>query len=1558
MPVDPEPSLHSEPVADWLVGGGEMGRLIRAMDWSQTPLGPLASWPPSLRTTVNLLLNSNFPISLAWGPSHTQIYNDGYWPICAAKHPGSMGQDFTACWASAWPAIGAAFASALAGTPAFLEDRRMFLDRLGYLEETFFTFSFSPIYDAAGQIVGLFHPVTETTGKIVGQRRIRVLRDMAERAATARSLDEGLTLAAQTLAEAAFDLPFALFYKLDPAGRVARLVAWAGLAPGGPASPTTVDLTRNGTAWPLAQVAVDGHSILVEDVCDRFSGLVCGPYPEPIRSAFIRAITLPGHKHPVCVLVAGASPRLPLNEAYRAFFELLTAAVTTVIVNAVAYEAERQRAEALAEIDRAKTVFFSNVSHEFRTPLTLLLAPLEDELAEQIAPLPPARRERLRLAHRNSLRLLKLVNSLLDFARIEAGRAQAVHEPVDLATFTAGLAGNFQSVCERAELDLRIDCPPLPEPVYVDRDLWEKIVLNLLSNAFKFTLAGEIAIGLRPVGASVELIVRDTGCGIPADELPRIFDRFHRIKSARGRTHEGAGIGLALVKELVGLHGGSIRAESVLGRGSTFTVTIPFGRDHLPIERVGAVRALTSTALGAIPFVEEALRWLPPPTVSPAAAPTEAVPQPARASTALAEDPLQTSAVTPAIGSRPRIVWADDNADLRDYVQRLLGERYAVEAVADGEAALAAVRRSLPDLVLSDVMMPRLDGIGLLRALRADERTRTVPVILLSARAGEEARVEGLEMGADDYLVKPFSARELLARVSTQTELARLRRETDAARRAAEQAELLRENEQRLRLAQDAARAGTWEWNPQTHDNIWSEEIWSLYGLQSGTVQPSYEAWLRTIHPDDRSGVEHATQNAAQKGEEFEIEWRVNTPGDSSRWLLSRGRPLRDADGRATRYLGIVLDITARRRAEEALRLRIAALEAAANAIVITDRAGQIEWINPAFAALTGYSPEEALGRNPRDLVRSGAHEPEFYADLWRTILAGQVWEGEIVNQRKDRSLYREFMTITPVRDHDGAIGHFVAVKQDITARKQIEEALRDSEMRLRAIIHAVPDVLAVLDDEGRYLEILTTRSQPYPLDTSALLGRRLGDALSAKDARIGLEALRQTLLTREPQSFEYVWPDETANPCVFEARVAPLDGPFAGRPAAVMLARNVTRQRLTEASLRQAQKMEAVGQLTGGIAHDFNNLLAAIVGNLELLAEPLRDRDPELGDRVREALAAAERGTNLTRRLLIFSRHQTLHPQRTDLNKLVIGMDELLRRSLGETIALQTRLAPDLFPITIDPGQLETALLNLAVNARDAMPDGGRLIIETTNYWLHEDAAHAVLHGVAAGQYVALAVSDTGRGMTPDVQRRAFEPFFTTKETGRGTGLGLSMVHGLVEQSGGFAHLYSKVGQGTTVRLHFPATVESASADVELHSPAEPTRPDPAQRQTILVVEDESAVRRMAVRMLESLGYRTVEADTAEAALAVLDATPEVVALFVDVVLPGVASGVDLARQALRRRPDLKVLFVSGYTETHLSRFQDRPKGSDLLDKPYRKAQLAEKLRALLDGGGSEVSR
>ncbi len=367
--------------------------------------------------------------------------------------------------------------------------------------------------------------------------------------------------------------------------------------------------------------------------------------------------------------------------------------------------------------------------------------------------------------HRNSLRLLKLVNSLLDFSRIEAGRAQAAYAATDLAALTADLASNFRSACERAGLALRVDCPPLSGQVYVDRDMWEKIVLNLLSNAFKFTFAGEIAVALRQSGAFAELTVRDTGVGIPEHESGRLFERFHRIEGQRSRTHEGSGIGLALVQELVKLHGGTIEAQSAVGRGTIFTVRIPVGDAALALRPT--LGGLASTSVKADAFVQEALRWLPDEDDVDAR-----------------RDDFDDPKEGVALARGGRIVLADDNADMRGYVRRLLGKACDVRAVADGKAALDEIRAHRPDLVIADVMMPEMDGFGLLREIRGDPALRDIPVILLSARAGEESRVEGLDAGANDYLVKPFSARELIARVGANLEIAKVRSEGVEALRA------------------------------------------------------------------------------------------------------------------------------------------------------------------------------------------------------------------------------------------------------------------------------------------------------------------------------------------------------------------------------------------------------------------------------------------------------------------------------------------------------------------------------------------------------------------------------------------------------------------------------------------------------------------------------------------------------------------------------------------------------------------------------------------------------
>jgi signal transduction histidine kinase len=658
----------------------------------------------------------------------------------------------------AWPFIGPLFESTRQGESVALDDMLIPLDRNGYLENCYFTLSYSPIRDESGGVGGMLAVVAETTARLEGERRLKTLRELARQSAEVKTIAQACESAVGTLAEDPIDVPFALLYLVGGDGRSALLVASTGIADNSKAYVPLIDLSRTDAAWPIAEVAESRKVRIMDDLPQRFGPLPGGPYPEAAHTAVIAPLARPGQPQPDGVVVFGVSPRRALDDSYRGFYDLAADHILSAIRNAVAFQEERQRAEALAELDRTKTAFFSNVSHEFRTPLTLMLGPLED-LLEVRSTLSGEIRGHVEVAYRNSLRLLKLVNTMLDFSRIEAGRMDAVYEPVDLPAYTSELASVFRSTIEKQGLRYIVTCRQRTR-----RFTWigkcGRRSYSTFSQTHSSSPSKERSKSVSGLSSehSVELFVRDTGTGIQAEEIPHLFERFHRVKSARGRSYEGTGIGLALVQELSRLHGGSADVASELEKGSTFTVTIPLGHSHLPADRVGASRQRVSTGLGGEAYLEEALRWVP------------------QEDDGLREAP---EVAQHSKTDRRRILLADDNADMRHYVSRLFSQRFSVTSVADGMAALEVARKERPDLILSDIMMTGLDGFGLLHAIRMDPDLRTIPVILLSARAGEEARVEGLAAGADDYLVKPFSARELMARVEAHLEMTKIRRESE-----------------------------------------------------------------------------------------------------------------------------------------------------------------------------------------------------------------------------------------------------------------------------------------------------------------------------------------------------------------------------------------------------------------------------------------------------------------------------------------------------------------------------------------------------------------------------------------------------------------------------------------------------------------------------------------------------------------------------------------------------------------------------------------------------------
>jgi PAS domain S-box-containing protein len=761
----------------------EMVRLVEEFDWASTPLGPSSAWPDSLKAVVRILLTSRFPMWMAWGPDLTFLYNDAYRvTTLGKKHPWALGRPAAEVWHEIWDDIGPRIRQVMeTGEASWDEKLMLILERSGYPEESYHTFSYSPLSESDGRIVGMLCVVIEDTVRVIGERQLASLSTLATALAGAISKQDVFAALERGLVNQE-DLPCTLTYLLDEDGIRLRLVSSTGIDADHPLASPLLDAAGLNAAWPIHEILRTNRSATVDHLHEHFPDIPSGCWDRSPTHARLVPIVRQGQDKPVGIFIAALNPYRQFDSFYAGFLDLLTGQIAASITNANAYEQERHRAEELAELDRAKTTFFSNVSHELRTPLTLILGPIEDALTAQA----PPSAQSLEMLHRNALRLLKLVNGLLDFVRIEVGKQRAVFEPTDLPQLTAQLASVFRSAVERAGLRLEIDCPPLPEPVYVDREMWEKIILNLISNALKSTFEGEIRVSVRADGEQVKVSVSDTGTGISERDLPNLFQRFRRIEGARRRSHEGSGIGLALVQELVELHGGSIEVKSAIDVGTEFTVAVPFGQEHLTRGRVVAKNDTKVSPQGtAIAYVQEAMGWLEKGNRVRGEI----------AAVAAGDDPRKPTGAG-AADRKPVVLLADDNADMREYVSGLLGGRFELVQAETGKAALAEIERHLPDLVLTDVMMPEMDGFALLATLRQNPETRSVPVIMLSARAGEEARIDGVEAGADDYLTKPFSARELVARVDAQLKLAQLRRET-----AERQAELSLEISKAKRFA-------------------------------------------------------------------------------------------------------------------------------------------------------------------------------------------------------------------------------------------------------------------------------------------------------------------------------------------------------------------------------------------------------------------------------------------------------------------------------------------------------------------------------------------------------------------------------------------------------------------------------------------------------------------------------------------------------------------------------------------------------------------------------------
>ncbi len=737
--------------------GGEAGALVRSRAWDHTELGPVAAWPSALAAAVSTCLATGFPMVVNWGRRLIQIYNDAAISVYGEKHPEAMGRTARANFPEFWERyptqalVDAIFETA---RPFRAEDQRLLVHRHGMLEEAYFTFSISPLLADDGTVLGILNTYVETTARVLGERRMCTLRRLAERAIRACRPIEACTEAISALAANPYDLRFVLLYLADRGGASLVLAGATGIEAGGQAAPHSLPSPRPGDAfaWPFENVLQSCKAAIVEDLVSKVDLGAWRSRTSKPKSAIVLPLVRSTDAPPIGILVVGLSPRARLDDEYRGFLELVAAQIATGIGSAEAYEEARERAHRLAEIDRAKDVFYSNISHEFRTPLTLLLAPVEDLLREENGRLNEGQRQALLAARRSALRLRRLVNGLLDLASLEAGRLALVAHPTDLARLTKEIASTVEPSMASAGLRFVVECPPLPRAARIDPSAWETIVLNLLSNALNYTRRGAVTLRLGTVDDRIRLVVSDTGAGIPPAVLPHIFDRFYRSPEAVARSVEGTGLGLSLVREFARALGGDVAATSTPNEGSTFTVEVPF--EH----------ASSETFEGEEPAAPHERPLPRPATELDSREPTPLVPEPVDADRV-----------------RPRVLVVEDNPDMRQYLVRVLARDYEVHAVADGSAALVSVPTVRPDLVVSDVLMPGVDGLALVRALRSAPDTRSIPAILITARTGEDTTLEGLGSGADDFIVKPFSSRELRARVHTHLELARMRRDVAEA---------------------------------------------------------------------------------------------------------------------------------------------------------------------------------------------------------------------------------------------------------------------------------------------------------------------------------------------------------------------------------------------------------------------------------------------------------------------------------------------------------------------------------------------------------------------------------------------------------------------------------------------------------------------------------------------------------------------------------------------------------------------------------------------------------
>lgn len=1350
-----------------ILSGGEMGRRIRQYDWSQTPLGSVDAWPQSLKTATNLVLQSPMPMVMLWGPDGIMIYNDGYSVFAGGRHPQLLGSKVVEGWPEVADFNQHVLDECLDGRTLSYSDAPLILHRRGTAEEATLDLAYSPIPDETGKPAGVLAVVVETTERVRNERALATLRELGTITFEEKSLDIIYRNVATALGKANRDFPFVMVYKLSNDGKTATVAASAGIDKPQDDFPALIDTSSPTDITADFCEAYRTNKVVVSEIKAPDETLPKGFWNKAPSQFIHLPVSGTGKSHPYAIISAALNPYRRFDGTYQQFCGLIAERVSVEINKMLALEEETKKAEALAEIDRAKTAFFTNISHEFRTPLTLMLGSLEEDLRRQNAS------PNLETAHRNALRLLRLVNNLLDFSRLEAGRVQAKFQRTDIAAYTADLASSFRSAVEAAGLRFTVDVKPVSQPVYVDGEMWEKIVFNLLSNAFKYTLNGGIAVSLAAEGDRVRFVVNDTGVGIPDAELPKMFQRFHRVQNSTGRTFEGTGIGLSLVKELVQLHGGEISVQSKAGKGSSFTVVIPVGKNHLPAKDVAEGKASFNATL-ADTFLEEARSLLSPERL-------------------LNNDSKNTAA------RKDTVLIADDNADMRIYVKSLLQNQYNVVTAANGKEALQKITDTQPALVVSDVMMPVMDGIALLKAIKDNPKTSTLPVILLSARAGEEAKVEGFDIGADDYLIKPFSAKELVARVSSQIALARKR-----SKALQEVYNLF--DEVPFAVAVLKGKALVIDHINQYNLAIWQQPKEAVLGKPLFEARPDLKETAGPVHEE--------IYRTGKRVEAKEIAVNIITNGkEETRYFNAVIDPMRDEDGVVIGQLATSIEVTeqvvARQKIEENEAKYRGLFETMEQGFCLVEmlfddkgKAYDYRFVetNPVFGQQTGL--QNAQGKTARELV------PDL-EDHWFSIYGEVALTGKPARFTEGSEAMGRWFEVYAFRQGDED-SRFVAILfSDITERKQAEEALRESEQVFRQFSNNITNLAWMADSEG-WIYWYNQRWYDY---TGTNLEQMQGWGWQKVHHPDHVE--RITEFSKEawtkPEPFEltfplrrhdgvYQWFLTRGVPVVNEeGKIIRWIGTNTNINERVELAEKL--EGLVEERTRALQRSnEDLQQFAHVASHDLKEPVRKVMLFINRLKEELGSNISEQTETyLSKIVSAASRMYAMIDGVLLYSSLNAaeMTAEAVDLNETLTNIENDLEVVIAQKGAVIERSH---LPVIHGSGILLYQLFyNLVGNSLKFVKPDTKPLIQI------EAKEAKALNGQ---RNVQINVRDNGIGFAQEDAERIFQTFsrLNPKDKFEGTGLGLALCKKIVERHGGDIHAESKPGEGASFLMRLPA--------------------------------------------------------------------------------------------------------------------------------------------------------